>query len=155
MVLIPTSYKFEGGYIQQQTDTEIQYGVSVWSHASSFSSVLPPALSLSFISKIQKLESLMCKSKADEIPRALLSVLMNVLKRNVIREVIELSRRLCIRLMFYGFWWSGGWAVRVLFWMKIVQKSLLLIAYSISAGGDLGGVKVSLTCGVDMNNIFN
>lgn len=57
----------------------------------------------------------MCKSKADEIPRALLSVLMNVLKRNVIREVIELSRRLCIRLMFYGFWWSGGWAVRVLF----------------------------------------
>lgn len=49
----------------------------------------------------------MCKSKAKEIPRALLSVLMNVLKRNVIREVIELSRELCSLLMFYGFLWSG------------------------------------------------
>lgn len=57
----------------------------------------------------------MCKSKAKEIPGALLSVLMNVLKRNVIREMIELSRRLCSRLMFYGFWWSGGWAVTVVF----------------------------------------
>lgn len=57
----------------------------------------------------------MCKSKAKEIPRALLGVLMNVLKRNVIREVIELSRELCSLLMFNGFWWSGGWAVTMLF----------------------------------------
>lgn len=57
----------------------------------------------------------MCKSKAEEIPGALLSVLMDVLKRNVIREAIELSRRLCSRLMFYGFGWSGEWAGTVLF----------------------------------------
>lgn len=45
----------------------------------------------------------MCKSKARELLRALLSVLMNVLKGNVIREVTELSRELCSLLMFYGF----------------------------------------------------
>ena len=45
----------------------------------------------------------MCKSKATEIPRALRGVLMNVLKGNVIREVIELSRELCSPLMSYGF----------------------------------------------------
>lgn len=45
----------------------------------------------------------MCKSKAKEIPRVLLGILMNVLKINVIREVIELRRELCSLLTFYGF----------------------------------------------------
>ena len=42
----------------------------------------------------------MCKSKATEIPRALRSILMNVLKGNMIREVRELRRELCSRSCF-------------------------------------------------------
>ena len=95
----------------------------------------------------------MCKSKATEIPRALRGVLMNVLKGNVIREVIELSRELCSPLMSYGFWWNGGWAEAVLFCMIIVWKSPAaydIIIIFLAGGG--GGVKMSLTCVVDMDN---
>lgn len=116
MVLVATGYKFEG-----TTDSRKQTRRSNKRRLCEAMPVLPPQSfpkhhhSLPFISKIQRLESLMCKSKTKEIPGALLSVLMNVLKRNVIREVIDLSRRLCSRFMFYGFWGSGGWAVTVLF----------------------------------------
>lgn len=52
--------------------------------------VLFPALP--FISQIQKLDGLMYNSKAKEISRVRHCVFMRVLKRNVIRELIELRR---------------------------------------------------------------
>ena len=142
------------GFRQQHTAMEIQWGV----YAKAIPA-LPPSsspLALPLISKIQKLESLMCKSKATEIPRALRSVLMNVLKGNVIREVRELRRELCSTLMFYGCWWSGGWAETVLFWMIIVWKSPAALTLLLLFFFWLGGyVKVSLTCVADMDNTFN